>query len=56
MSADHYVVHVAVYEHKGFIIPPFSREFMRHSSILVEVDSGKFDVYHVTGTPGVGLT
>ena len=51
-----FAVFVAVYEHKGAILPGLTRQFMRHSSILVEVDNGCFDVLHVTGTPGIGLT
>jgi hypothetical protein len=49
-------VYVTVYEHKGTIFPGFTREFMRHSSILVDKGDGLFDVFHVTGTPGIGLT
>jgi hypothetical protein len=53
---DQLAVYVAVYEHKGFLFPGYTREFMRHSSILISKGDGSFDIFHVTGTPGVGLT
>lgn len=55
MSANSLQVYVTVYEYKGPIWPQFTREFMRHSGILVEQPDGSFDCYHVTGTPGIGL-
>ena len=55
MSANSLRVYVTVYEYKGVLWPQFTREFMRHSGILVEQPDGKFDCFHVTGTPGIGL-
>ncbi|OAA59045.1 hypothetical protein SPI_06247 [Niveomyces insectorum RCEF 264] len=34
MSANSLSVYVTVYEYKGVLRPQFTREFMRHSSIL----------------------
>jgi hypothetical protein len=48
--------YIAVYEHKGGLFGGYSRNFMRHSSIVVEMGNGTFDCFHVTGTPGIGLT
>ena len=53
--SDIYPVHIAVYEHKGAVLRGLSREFMRHTSVLVEIDENDFDVYHAQGTPGLGL-
>ena len=55
MNTNSLPVYVTVYEYKGAIWPEFTREFMRHSSILVEQPDGTFDCFHVTGTPGIGL-
>jgi hypothetical protein len=49
-------VFVTVYEHKGPILPGLNREFMRHSGIAVKRQDGLFDIFHVIGTPGIGLT
>ena len=50
-----YQLYVAVYEHKGPILKGLTREFMRHTSVLVKIKENDFDVYHVQGTPGIGL-
>jgi len=55
MSPNSLRVYVTVYEYKGTLWPQFTREFMRHSGIMVEQPDGKFDCFHVTGTPGIGL-
>jgi hypothetical protein len=55
-TMDQLAVYVVVYEHKGLLFPGYTREFMRHSSILIGKGDGFFDVFHVTGTPGIGLT
>lgn len=40
------------------IWPGLTRQFMRHSGIMVQPDANvnNFNVHHVIGTPGVGLT
>jgi hypothetical protein len=57
MAAEHYMaLYVTVYEYDGNIFPGLTREFMRHTAILVNAGENIFDTYHVTGTPGIGLT
>ncbi|KAF2426479.1 hypothetical protein EJ08DRAFT_651743 [Tothia fuscella] len=56
MASELYNLYVAIYEYKGRLIPGLTRQFMRHTSVLIEVDESMFDTYHVTGTPGIGLT
>jgi hypothetical protein len=53
---DHLAVSVTVYEYKGDILHGYTREFLRHSGIVVDNGDGSFDVFHVNGTPGIGLT
>lgn len=55
MSVESLALYVTVYEHKGIIIRPFTRNFMRHSGIMVKQPDESFDCFHVTGTPGIGL-
>jgi hypothetical protein len=55
-AMDHLAVYVVVYEHKGPLFPGYTREFMRHSSILIGKGDGFFDIFHLVGTPGIGLT
>jgi hypothetical protein len=52
------IVWVAVFEYKGVLFGGWDRAFMRHSNILVQADKNidNYDVYHVIGTPSVGLT
>ncbi|KAF2177533.1 hypothetical protein K469DRAFT_719746, partial [Zopfia rhizophila CBS 207.26] len=49
-------VYVTVYEHKGEIYRGYTREFLRHSGIVVDNGDNTFEIFHVTGTPGIGLT
>ena len=56
MANNYLAAYVAVYEHKGGLFGGYSRKFMRHSSIVVDRGGGTFDCFHVTGTPGIGLT
>jgi len=56
MDNNYLAAYVAVYEHKGGLFGGYSRNFMRHSSIVVDRCDGTFDYFHVTGTPGIGLT
>jgi hypothetical protein len=53
---DHLAVSVTVYEYKGEIYRGYTREFLRHSGIVVDNGDGSFDVFHVNGIPGIGLT
>ncbi|KAF2256578.1 hypothetical protein BU26DRAFT_558029 [Trematosphaeria pertusa] len=53
---NYLAVYVTVYEHKGEIYRGYTREFLRHSGIVVDNGDHSFDVFHVTGTPGIGLT
>jgi Family of unknown function (DUF6540) len=56
MDNYYLAAYVTVYEHKGGLFGGYKRTFMRHSSIVVDRGSGTFDCFHVTGTPGIGLT
>ena len=51
-------IYVTVYEWTGPIFAGIPRTFMRHSGIIVqpEPDVEDLEVYHVVGTPSVGLT
>jgi hypothetical protein len=53
---DHLAVFVTVYEYNGEIPHGYTREFLRHSGIVVNNGDGSFDVFHVNGFPGIGLT
>ena len=53
--SDTFELDIAVYEHKGEILKGLSRQFMRHVSVLVKIDNDNFNIYHVQGTPGIGL-
>jgi hypothetical protein len=52
---DTNAVFVTVYEKKGIIMPGFTRERSRHSSIVVG-RGDTYDIFHLRGTPGIGLT
>lgn len=56
MDNNYLAAYVAVYEYRGALFGGYSRQFMRHSSIVVDRGNGSFDCFHVTGTPGIGLT
>ena len=57
MSKTH-ALYIAVFEHKGAVLQGLTREFMRHTGIWEKVDDedeNTFNIYHVQGTPGIGL-
>ena len=47
---------VLVCEHNGALFADFTRQFMRHSALVLRRDAAISEIFHVKGTPGVGLT
>ena len=52
---EKHALYIAVFEHKGDVFQGLTRAFMRHTSVMEKVKDNDFNIYHVQGTPGIGL-
>jgi hypothetical protein len=49
-------LYITVFEWTGPPLGKIPRTFMRHSGVALESHVGSFEILHVVGTPGIGLT